>query len=65
MLQGGLGGLLASLLLWVALGWLSRSLATSDLMGGASFALPPGLALLLVLGGMVAGIAGSLVSLSR
>jgi cell division transport system permease protein len=65
VLQGGLGGALAALLLWAALGWLSRSLAGSDLLGRAAFSLPAGLALLLVAGGMVVGLAGSLVSLAR
>ncbi len=65
MIQGGLGGLVAAALLWLALGWLSRDLASSDLLGRASFALPARVAGLLVLGGMAVGVAGSLVSLSR
>ncbi len=65
MIQGGLGGGLATVLLWVALQWLARGLASSDLLGRAAFALPPGLGLLLVLGGMLVGVAGSLLSLSR
>jgi cell division transport system permease protein len=65
MLQGGLGGSLAALLLWLALGWLSRDLASSDLIGGGVLSLPGGVALLLIVGGMVVGVAGSLVSLSR
>ena len=65
MLHGGLGGLVAAALLWGALGWLSRDLASSDLMGGAALSLPGSVALLLVAGGMVVGVAGSLVSLSR
>ena len=65
MIQGGLGGALATVLLWVALQWLARGLASSDLLGRAAFALPPGLGLLLVLGGMLVGVAGSLLSLSR
>lgn len=65
VLQGGLGGALAALLLWAALGWLSQGLAGSDLLGRAAFSLPAGLALLLVAGGMVVGLAGSLVSLAR
>jgi cell division transport system permease protein len=65
VIQGGLGGLVAAGLLWVALGWLSRGLASSDLVSRAAFALPPGLALLLVAGGMTVGLAGSLVSLAR
>src|SRR5574340_150676 len=63
MLQGGVGGAVAALLLWGVLAWLSRDLASSDLLGGASFALPAGVAGLVVLGGMAVGIAGSLVSL--
>jgi cell division transport system permease protein len=65
MLQGGLGGLAAAGLLWAALAWLSRNLATSDLLSRAAFTLPSGIAPLLVAGGMVVGVAGSLVSLSR
>jgi hypothetical protein len=65
MFQGGLGGLVAAVLLWVALRWVSRDLASSDLLGRAALSLPPGLAVLLVLGGMAVGVAGSLVSLSR
>src|SRR5512135_111597 len=65
MIQGGLGGLVASGLLWAALGWLSRGLAASALLSRAAFQLPPGVALLLVAGGMTVGLAGSLVSLAR
>ncbi len=65
VIQGGLGGLVASGLLWAALGWLSRGLAASDLLSRAAFQLPPGMALLLVAGGMIVGLAGSLVSLAR
>jgi len=65
VIQGGLGGLVATGLLWAALGWLSRGLAASDLLSRAAFRLPPGLALLLVAGGMTVGLAGSLVSLAR
>jgi cell division transport system permease protein len=65
MIQGALGGLVALGMLWAALRWLSRGLVSSDLLGHAAFVLPSGLALLLVLGGMLAGVAGSLMSLSR
>jgi cell division transport system permease protein len=65
MVQGGLGGLVAAGLLWAALLWLSRSLASSDLLGHAAFALSPGIPVLLVLGGMLVGVAGSLLSLAR
>ena len=65
VLQGGLGGLAASLLLWSALAWLSRDLATSDLLPHAALGLSPLIALALVAGGMAVGLAGSLMSLSR
>ena len=65
VIQGGLGGLVASLLLWSALAWLSRGLATSDLLPHATLALSPTIALALVAGGMAVGLAGSLMSLSR
>jgi cell division transport system permease protein len=65
VIQGGLGGLLASLLLWSALAWLSRDLATSDLLPHATLALSPVISSLLVAGGMGVGLAGSLMSLSR
>jgi cell division transport system permease protein len=65
MIQGGVGGLVAVLLLWAALVWLSRDLASSDLVSRAAFALSPTVAGLLVAGGMVVGVVGSLVSLSR
>jgi cell division transport system permease protein len=65
ILQGGLGGLVAAALLWVALGWLSRGLEGSDLLGRAAFSVPPGVAALLVAGGMAVGLAGSLISLAR
>jgi cell division transport system permease protein len=65
VIQGGLGGLVASLLLWSALAWLSRDLATSDVLPHATLALSPTIALALVAGGMAVGLAGSLMSLSR
>jgi cell division transport system permease protein len=66
MIQGGLGGLLAVLLLWSALRFLREDLmAASDLLGRAPLTLPSDLALVLVVGGMAVGIAGSLVSLRR
>jgi cell division transport system permease protein len=65
VIQGGLGGLVAAALLWAALAWLSRGLASSDLLSRAAFSLPPGVALLLVAGGMAVGLAGSLLSLAR
>ncbi len=65
VIQGGLGGLGASFLLWTALAWLSRDLSTSDLLPHATLALSPAIATLLVAGGMAVGLAGSLMSLSR
>ena len=65
VIQGGLGGLAASLLLWTALAWLSRDLQFSDLLPHATLSLSPALAVLLVAGGMLVGLAGSLMSLSR
>jgi cell division transport system permease protein len=65
VIRGGLGGLVAVALLWATLAWLSRSLATSDLLGRTAFSIPAGVSLLLVLGGMAVGLAGSLVSLAR
>ncbi len=65
MIQGGMGGLVAAGLLWAALAWLSRDLSSADLLGAAAFRLPGAIALSLVLGGMVVGVVGSLVSLSR
>jgi cell division transport system permease protein len=65
VLQGGLGGLLASLLLWTALAWLSRDLQTSELLPHAALELEARVAGLLVAGGMAVGLAGSLLSLSR
>ena len=65
VIQGGLGGLVAASLLWAALAWLSRDLATSDLLPRATLALSPTIAALLVAGGMAVGLAGSLMSLSR
>jgi len=65
VIQGGLGGLAATALLWAALAWLSRDLASSDLLGRAAFSMPAGVGPLMVAGGMVVGLAGSLVSLAR
>ena len=65
MIQGGVGGLVAAGLLWAALAWLSRDLSSTDLIGAAAFRLPPSVAGSLVVGGMVVGVIGSLVSLSR
>ena len=66
MIQGGLGGLLSVGLLWLAVRWLTQGLAAgSDLLGRAPIGLPSGLPAMLVLGGMVVGVVGSLVSLRR
>jgi cell division transport system permease protein len=66
MIQGGLGGLLSVGLLWIAFRVTARdALAASDLLGRAVVFLPVQLCLLIVLGGMAVGVAGSLVSLGR
>jgi cell division transport system permease protein len=66
MLQGGLGGLLALGLLTLGVRLLSRDAATaSELLGRAAIGISPALATGLVVGGMVVGIAGSLMSLGR
>ena len=65
MIQGGLGGLVAAGLLWLALRWLARDLASSELLGRTAFALPNEITVALVVGGMVVGVAGSLLSLRR
>jgi cell division transport system permease protein len=66
MIQGGLGGLLALGLLWTIFQMLSRDLlATSDLLGRSAMVLPPSTAALVVFGGTLVGLVGSLVSLGR
>lgn len=66
MIQGGLGGLLSVALLWVAFRVLARdALAASDLLGRAVVFLPAELVVLIVCGGMLVGVVGSLVSLGR
>jgi cell division transport system permease protein len=65
MIQGGVGGLVATALLWLTLRWLARDLAASELLGHTAFALPAEITAALVAGGMVVGVAGSLVSLRR
>lgn len=66
MLQGGAGGLLSVGLLWVAFRVLARdALAASDLLGRAVVFLPRELCCGIVLGGMIVGVVGSLVSLGR
>jgi len=66
MIQGGLGGFVSVALLWGAFRIVARdTLAASDLMGRAVVFLPAQLCVLIVLGGMAVGVAGSLVSLGR
>jgi cell division transport system permease protein len=66
MIQGGLGGLFSVGLLYVAFRVLAPGmLAASDLLGRAAVFLPLQMCLLIVVGGMVVGIVGSLVSLGR
>ncbi|HET7295221.1 MAG TPA: permease-like cell division protein FtsX [Vicinamibacteria bacterium] len=66
MLQGGLGGLLAVGLLYAAIRVLARDvIAASELLGRSALLLPTEVCLGLVLGGMVVGLVGSLVSLGR
>ena len=66
MIQGGLAGLLAVGLLWLALRVLAQdALAASDLLGRAALTLPTQLCALIVAGGMGVGVVGSLVSLGR
>jgi cell division transport system permease protein len=65
MIQGGLGGLVAAGLLWLALRWLASDVSSSEMLGRAAFALPSSIAVALVAGGMVVGVVGSLVSLRR
>ena len=66
MLQGGLGGLVALGLLALALRVLARDAAlASELLGRTAIAVSPALALALVVGGMVVGVAGSFMSLGR
>jgi cell division transport system permease protein len=66
MLLGGLGGLVAVALLWLAFRlFVADALAASDLLGRASVALPASVAGVLTVGGTIVGLAGSLVSLGR
>jgi len=66
MLLGGMGGLVSVGLLWLAFHLFVRdALATSDLLGRATAAVPEPLGIGLVGGGMLVGLVGSLVSLGR
>jgi cell division transport system permease protein len=66
MVLGGLGGLVSLGLLWIAFRVLAQdALSASDLMGRSVVFLPRELAVVIVLGGMAVGLAGSIVSLGR
>ena len=66
MIQGGLGGLVSVALLWLCFRlFAADAMAASDLMGRAVVFLPADVCLFIVLGGMVVGVVGSLVSLGR
>jgi cell division transport system permease protein len=66
MVQGGLGGGLGVILLWLGYRYAARDwVAASDLMGRAALFLPASLCVAIVVGGMVVGLVGSLVSLGR
>jgi cell division transport system permease protein len=66
LLQGALGGLLATSLLVVAVRLLARDAASaSELLGRSVVAVSPALALALVGGGMALGVLGSLLSIGR
>jgi len=66
MIQGGLGGLVSVGLLWLAFHVVARdAVAASDLLGHSVVFLSPDLCLAVVLGGMLVGVVGSLVSLGR
>lgn len=66
MVQGGLGGLVAAVLLWATFRVVAKdALAATDLMGQSAVVLPPELYVFMVVGGMTVGIVGSLVSLGR
>jgi cell division transport system permease protein len=66
MIQGGLGGALGVLLLWLAYRYLARgAVAASDLLGRTAVFLPGSLCVAIVVGGMAVGLVGSLVSLGR
>jgi cell division transport system permease protein len=66
MLQGGMGGLVSVLLLWLVFRVMAQNaLAASDLLGQAAVFLPSWLCIAIVAGGMLVGVVGSLVSLGR
>src|SRR5438445_2404016 len=66
MIQGALGGAISVAMLWVAFHVLARdAVSASDLLGHTVVFLSPALCLIAVLGGMLVGVVGSLVSLGR
>jgi cell division transport system permease protein len=66
MIQGGVGGAISVVLLWIAFRLVAKNaLEASDLMGRAVVFLPRELCWAVVLGGMLVGVAGSLISLGR
>lgn len=66
MALGGLGGVVAVALLWIASRFVAQGLlAASDLLGRPVVPLPATLAIAIVLGGMAVGVLGSVVSLGR
>jgi cell division transport system permease protein len=66
MLLGALGGLVSALLLWLVFRlFIAGALAGSDLLGRATVALPPAVAVAVVVFGTLVGLIGSLVSLGR
>jgi cell division transport system permease protein len=66
MLLGGMGGLVSLALLAVAFRLFVRdALAASDLLGRASVVLPTAVGVGLIVGGMIVGLIGSLISLGR
>jgi cell division transport system permease protein len=66
MILGGLGGLLSVGLLWAAFHFFTQdALHASDLLGRAVVFLPRELCWAVVLGGMLVGVVGSIVSLGR
>jgi cell division transport system permease protein len=66
MIQGGLGGLLSIGLLFLTFRVAARdAVAASDLLGRASVLLPAELCAAIVIGGMLVGLVGSMLSLGR
>ena len=66
MLLGGMGGLVSLGLLALAFRFfVHEALSSSDLLGRATVVLPTAVSVGLVIGGMLVGLVGSLVSLGR